>query len=145
MVRIDDPVLDRLDRSPRQVDDHEPLAKVAGIGAQANEIRLELLETGGRRHVERCERILVDHAAPVEAAARLEPLDPSLHQRIVNRPGARNRIEVAGGDQPLAQGLDRAAPGANAQLRAGRHDGPPAAGDDILIFLDRRLRRVDRR
>src|ERR1700722_208961 len=110
VVRIDDPVLDRLDGSPRQVDDHIPLAKVAGIGAQADDIRLELLETGGRRHVERGERILVDHAAPIEAIARLESLDPSLDERIVNLSRTCDRIEVAGGDQPLAQGLDRATP-----------------------------------
>ena len=145
VVRIDDPVLDRLDGSPRQVDDHEPLAKVAGIGAQADDIRLELLETGGRRHVERGERILVDHAAPIEAVARLESLDPSLDERIVDRSRTCDRIEVAGGDQPLAQGLDRPAPRADAQLRASRHRLPTALGDKVLIFLDGRLRGVDRR
>ena len=145
VVRIDDPVLDRLDGSPRQVDDHEALAKVAGIGAQADEIRLELLETGGRRHVERRERLLVDHAAPVEAVARLESLDPSLDERIVDRSRSRDLIEIASRDQPLAQGLDRPALRADAQLRASRQGFPAALGDDVLIFLDGRLRRVDRR
>ena len=78
VMRIDDAVLDRLNGGRRKVDDHEALAKVAGIGAQTDEVRLELLQTGGGRHVERRQRLFVEHAAPVEAVARLEPLDPSL-------------------------------------------------------------------
>ena len=145
VVRIDDPVLDRLDGSPRQVDDHEALAKIAGIGAQSHDIRLELLETGGRRDVERRERLLIDHAAPVEAVARLESLDPSLDQRIIDRSRTRDLIEIAGGDQPLPQGFHRPAPRTDAQLRAGRHSLPAAFRDEILVLLDGRLRRIDRR
>ena len=35
--------------------------------------------------------------------------------------------------------------GADPEFGAGRHRVPAAAGDDVLIFLDRRFRRVDRR
>ena len=40
MVGINDPVLDRLDRRRRKVDDHEALAEIARIGAKPDEVRL---------------------------------------------------------------------------------------------------------
>ena len=49
VMGIDDPVLDRLDVGGRNVDHHEALAEIAGEGAQANDIGLQLLQAARRR------------------------------------------------------------------------------------------------
>ena len=120
MMRINHAVLDCLDRSGRQVDDHEALAEIAGIGAQANEVRLELLQTGRGRHVESRQRLLVDDAGPVEAVAGLETNDSRLDEGIVNRPRARNLDR----DRRVATSRWRRA-STEAPFEPTRSSGPP--------------------
>ncbi len=59
-------------------------------------------------------------------------------------PHPRHRIEIARGDQALPQRLHRPGLGADLQFGVGRHLVPPAARDQALIDLDRRLGRRHR-
>ena len=95
-------------------------------------------------HVEFGEHLLADDAGLAEAVAGLEALDRRLDEGIVDGARARDRIEVARGDEPVAQRLHARPLRADLQFAARRHAVPAAPGDDVLIFLDRRLCRLDR-
>ena len=143
-MRIDDPVLDRLDRSRRHVHDHEALAKVAGIGPQPDDIGLELLQARRRGHVERANVSLLTTpvwSRPLRAWKRLTAASTNESKT--------GPAPATGSRSPEATSRSRkawTAPPFEPTLSSGPPAAVPAAvGDNVLIFLDGRLRRVDRR
>ena len=108
-MRIDDAVLDRLDRGGGNIDHDEALAEIAREGAQADDVGLELLQprVGGTFSAVSVSSLTTP--VGLDAVAGLEALDRGLHEGIVGRALAGDLVEVAGGDQPLTQRLDRLA------------------------------------
>ena len=145
VVGVDDPAFDRLDRRGRNVRDHVASSEIPAIGLQPDDIGLELLQARRGGHVEFGERCLVDDARLAEAVAGLEALDRRFDERIEHRSRPRDRIEIARGDEALAQRLHGFRFRSHSQFGAGRHGVPAAAGDEILILLDRCFRCIDGR
>ena len=79
------------------------MTEIAGIGAQANDVELELAQADFGRHVHRRERRTIDGAGRVQTVAGLETADAGFDAEVVDRRLAGGRIEVTREDEPLAQ------------------------------------------
>ncbi len=144
MPGLHDAGLDGLHEGGGNVHDHEALTEIAGIGAQAHDVELELAQADFGRHVHRRERRAVDGAGRVETVAGLEAADAGFDVGIVDRRLAGGRIEVTREDEPLAQRHHVGALDADAQPRAHRQGRPTALRRERAVPVDHLLRRRER-
>ncbi len=132
----DDAVLHGLDRFGRDVGHDVALAEIAGEGAQAHEVDLELVQARVGRDVHRRQDFGADDAVLDQAVTRLEVLHAGIDVGIEHGRVAGRTIEVAGDDQALAQRHHGRPVRTELDGAAGRHAIPAAALDDAAIGLD---------
>ena len=145
VMRVDDAALDGLHRGGGNIDHYKTRAEIARKGAQPDDVGLQLLQSRVGGHVEFAKSGLADSSGRAKPMARLEAFDRGFHERIEGGPHPGDGIEVARGDQALAQRLHSLRLRADLEIRPAGHGIPAAPRDNALIELNRGLGRGDRR
>jgi hypothetical protein len=141
IVALDDAAaFDDFHLGRRNIDEDVAVAEEARHRADADEVRLQLLQAGLGRDVHDVEHRLVDDAGRQQPVPDLEAADGGVDIAVENV-GETDLLlrQIAGNGQPLAQVDDGLEPAADLEAVAVIDLGPAATADDVLHRGQRRF------